>query len=80
MLYGVFVIKYLLPVTYIYLERFFIIALLSMGIIGMQNYLMGCAGTNVTSKLRALSFKAILRQDSTLAFCYRREYMAKSQI
>jgi hypothetical protein len=35
--------------------------------IGMQNYLFTIAAANLTSKLRSLSFKAILRQDSELS-------------
>ena len=42
---------------------FFIIALLSMGIIGTQNYTFAAAAANLSHKLRSLSFKAILRQD-----------------
>lgn len=44
---------------------FFIIALLSMGIIGTQNYTFAAAAANLSHKLRSLSFKAILRQDGT---------------
>ena len=47
---------------------FFIIALLSMWTIGIQNYVFGRAAANVTQKLRALSFKAIIRQDSECCF------------
>ncbi len=43
---------------------FFIIAILSAITIGVQNYTFGAAAANLTHKLRALSFKAILRQDS----------------
>lgn len=42
---------------------FFIIAILSMFAIGFQNFLFASAAANLTSKLRSLSFKAILRQD-----------------
>ncbi|KAF9533188.1 multidrug resistance protein 1 [Crepidotus variabilis] len=42
---------------------FFIIAILSTLAIGFQNYLFGYAAAVLTSRLRKLSFKAILRQD-----------------
>ncbi|KLO15998.1 P-loop containing nucleoside triphosphate hydrolase protein [Schizopora paradoxa] len=42
---------------------FFIIAILSAITIGVQNYTFGAAAANLTHRLRALSFKAILRQD-----------------
>lgn len=42
---------------------FFIIALLSMITIGVQNYTFAAAAANLSAKLRSLSFKAILRQD-----------------
>ena len=34
--------------------------------IGIQNYLFASSAASLTSKLRSLSFRAILRQDSTL--------------
>jgi hypothetical protein len=42
--------------------------------IGSQNFLFASAASSLTSKLRSLSFRAILRQDSTLLrdFCVRR--------
>ena len=43
---------------------FFIIALLSMVCIGFQNYNFAAAAAYLTSRLRSLSFRAILRQDS----------------
>lgn len=43
---------------------FFIIAILSMVCIGVQNYSFAAAAANLTHKLRVLSFRAILRQDS----------------
>lgn len=46
-------------------SRLFIIAILATLSIGMQNYLFSSAAARLTSKLRSLSFKAILRQDST---------------
>ena len=42
---------------------FFIIAILSMITVGIQNWKFAAAAANLTSKLRSLSFKAILRQD-----------------
>ncbi|KAF8895324.1 P-loop containing nucleoside triphosphate hydrolase protein [Infundibulicybe gibba] len=42
---------------------FFIIAIISTIAIGMQNYLFASAAATLTSKLRSLSFRAILRQD-----------------
>jgi ATP-binding cassette, subfamily B (MDR/TAP), member 1 len=42
---------------------FFIIAILSMITIGIQNYEFAAAAAHLTSKLRSLSFKSILRQD-----------------
>ncbi|PFH54100.1 hypothetical protein AMATHDRAFT_186925 [Amanita thiersii Skay4041] len=42
---------------------FFIIAIVSAMCIGFQNYLFSAAAARLTSKLRTLSFKAILRQD-----------------
>jgi ATP-binding cassette subfamily B (MDR/TAP) protein 1 len=50
---------------------FFIIAILSMICIGFQNYLFASAAANLTYKLRTLSFKAILRQDSECCFVSR---------
>ena len=46
--------------------RFFLIAVLSTVSIGMQNYSFSSAAAMLTSKLRMLSFRAILRQDSEL--------------
>ncbi|KAH8114710.1 multidrug resistance protein 1 [Phellopilus nigrolimitatus] len=42
---------------------FFIIALISMVCIGVQNFQFASAAANLTHRLRSLSFKAILRQD-----------------
>ena len=42
---------------------FFIIAILSMMAVGFQNYLFASSAAALTSKLRSLSFRAILRQD-----------------
>ncbi|KAM5533130.1 hypothetical protein V8D89_013178 [Ganoderma adspersum] len=42
---------------------FFIIAILSMVAVGMQNYLFSSSAAALTAKLRSLSFRAILRQD-----------------
>jgi len=47
---------------------FFIIAILSAMTIGVQNYTFGAAAANLTHKLRSLSFKAVLRQDSKWSF------------
>jgi len=44
--------------------RMFVIAILSMLFIGVQNSLFGIAASNLTARLRSLSFKAMLRQDS----------------
>lgn len=46
----------------------FIIALVSTVSIGFQNYLFASAAATLTAKLRSLSFRAILRQDSTHGF------------
>lgn len=45
-------------------SRFFIIAIISTMAIGMQNYLFASAAATLTAKLRSLSFRAMLRQDS----------------
>jgi ATP-binding cassette subfamily B (MDR/TAP) protein 1 len=42
----------------------FVIAILSTVAIGFQNYLFANAAANLTARLRSLSFKAMLRQDS----------------
>ena len=42
---------------------FFIIAILSMFAVGFQNFFFARAAAELTSKLRSLSFRAILRQD-----------------
>ncbi|KAF8158097.1 P-loop containing nucleoside triphosphate hydrolase protein [Crassisporium funariophilum] len=42
---------------------FFLIAIISTLAIGFQNYLFSYAASTLTSRLRSLSFKAILRQD-----------------
>ncbi|KAI0350350.1 P-loop containing nucleoside triphosphate hydrolase protein [Trametes cingulata] len=42
---------------------FFIIAILSMIAVGFQNYLFASSAAELTSKLRSLSFRSILRQD-----------------
>ena len=43
--------------------RFFLIAVLSTICIGLQNYLFASSASVLSSRLRSLSFKAILRQD-----------------
>lgn len=42
----------------------FVIAIISMMTIGIQNYMFASTAATLTAKLRSLSFKAILRQDS----------------
>ncbi|KIP05158.1 hypothetical protein PHLGIDRAFT_129050 [Phlebiopsis gigantea 11061_1 CR5-6] len=42
---------------------FFIIAIISTFCIGIQNYMFGATAAALTSKLRAMGFRAILRQD-----------------
>ncbi|KAJ3756801.1 P-loop containing nucleoside triphosphate hydrolase protein [Lentinula raphanica] len=42
---------------------FFLIAIISCFTIGVQNYNFSASAANLTAKLRALSFRAILRQD-----------------
>ncbi|KAH6917878.1 multidrug resistance protein 1 [Coprinopsis sp. MPI-PUGE-AT-0042] len=42
---------------------FFIIALISTGCVGFQNYFFAAAAASLTARLRSLTFKAILRQD-----------------
>jgi ATP-binding cassette subfamily B (MDR/TAP) protein 1 len=43
---------------------FFIIAIIATIAIGLQNFLFGKGAASLTNKLRQISFKAILRQDS----------------
>jgi ATP-binding cassette subfamily B (MDR/TAP) protein 1 len=43
---------------------FFVIAIISAGGMAVQNYLFASAAATLTAKLRALSFRAIMRQDS----------------
>jgi ATP-binding cassette subfamily B (MDR/TAP) protein 1 len=47
----------------LFLFRFFLIAILSTLSLGSQNYLLAYAASVLTSRLRSLSFKAMLRQD-----------------
>lgn len=42
---------------------FFIIAIISTVFIGIQNYMFGATAASLTTKLRSLGFRAILRQD-----------------
>ncbi|THH03905.1 hypothetical protein EW145_g5914 [Phellinidium pouzarii] len=42
---------------------FFLIAIISVFTVGIQNYEFAASAANLTHKLRSLSFKAILRQD-----------------
>ncbi len=55
-------------------SRFFIIAIIAALCMGMQNYFYSSSATALMSKLKSLSFKAILRQDSRfgqlLCLCY----------
>ena len=44
---------------------FFLIAIVSMFCVGLQNYQFAAAAANLTNKLRMIAFKAILRQDGT---------------
>jgi ATP-binding cassette subfamily B (MDR/TAP) protein 1 len=43
---------------------FFIIALISTCTIGLQNYMFASAAAILTAKIRSVSFRAIMRQDS----------------
>ena len=45
-------------------NRLFIIAILSVFTIGSQNYFFVASAASLTKKLRSLSFRAVLRQDS----------------
>jgi ATP-binding cassette, subfamily B (MDR/TAP), member 1 len=47
---------------------FFIVALVSTYTAGAQTYFFSYAAASVTSNLRVLSFKAMVRQDSTFLF------------
>lgn len=49
---------------------FFVIAILSTIAIGLQNYMFANAAATLTAKLRAISFRAILRQDSEFQLLY----------
>jgi ATP-binding cassette subfamily B (MDR/TAP) protein 1 len=60
-------IIYLTQRLIVRLFRFFIIAVISTFLIGFQNFLFSSSAATLTKKLRSLSFRAILRQDS--AFC-----------
>ena len=66
MLSGTFILVF--DVTHtshpVFLYRFFIIALVSMVTIGVQNFMFASSAADLTNKLRGLSFRAILRQDS----------------
>jgi len=52
------------PVTYGLFPRLFVIALVATLAYGFQRYLFSSAASNLTARLRSLSFKAMLRQDS----------------
>jgi hypothetical protein len=45
-------------------RRLFLIAVGSMIILGVKNYLFSSAANDLTGRLRSLAFKAMLRQDS----------------
>ena len=47
----------------------FIIAIISACLIGVQYYMFASAAATLTAKIRSLSFRAILRQDSECS-CY----------
>jgi len=51
--------------------RAFIISILAMMSIGLQNYLFSSSATSLSYKLRSLSLRAILRQDSKSVSEYR---------
>ena len=55
----------------------FIIALISSFAIALQNYYFAAAAAQLTYKLRSLSFKAILRQDSEclISFAFLYDYV-----
>ena len=50
-------------------HRLFIIAIISVVTIGSQNYFFAASAASLTKKLRSLSFRAVLRQDSELFLC-----------
>jgi ATP-binding cassette subfamily B (MDR/TAP) protein 1 len=47
----------------------FTIALISTLTIGLQNYIFAAAAATLTTNIRSLSFRAILRQDSKFVQC-----------
>ena len=49
-------------------HRFFIISLIAMVAMGAQQYEFSAAAANLTLKLRSMSFRSILKQDSTSIF------------
>lgn len=51
--------------------RLFIIAIISMFTIGFQNYFFAASAASLTQKLRSLSFRAVLRQDSESLVFFR---------
>lgn len=51
-------------------NRLFIISILSAISIGCQNYYFAASAASLTGKLRSLSFRAILRQDSAYSFFF----------
>jgi len=50
---------------------FFIIAIVATAAIGIQNYYFAIGAAALSAKLRSLSFKAILRQDSECIVVFR---------
>jgi hypothetical protein len=62
--FGNVYLWYALPAALIYARfRFFVVALVAVMSVGLQNYLFSSVAASLTSKLRSLTFKAILRQD-----------------
>jgi hypothetical protein len=49
-------------------HRAFIVAILAMLSIGLQNYLFSSSASSLSRKLRSLSLRAVLRQDSKSSF------------
>jgi ATP-binding cassette subfamily B (MDR/TAP) protein 1 len=50
-------------------QYYFIISLTALGMVFFHNYMFASAAATLTAKIRSLSFRAILRQDSE--FCHR---------
>ena len=57
--------RFQLPIQLlIFPRRLFLIAVGSMAVLGIKSYLFSAAANDLTAKLRCLTFKAMLRQDS----------------